>query len=188
MGADDRERRPADEAYYEPRTKWVRQGDLFTEIPLGFPFPPDAVEHSEGKRKFLSGPFEAGFGMLLSPSCSMAAQGEPGKYAHPARIIAPVRPIEELVDRGAIKEGALDDLRAFDHLANYFYIPPISEAELPESLACLYAPVTIHHDYLEDRRIAQLSEVASVHLKRQLTYHFGGELFSHEDFSDIAGA
>lgn len=188
MVADEREPRPADEHYYAERTTWLRQGDLFTEVPLGFPFPPDAVEHSEGKRKFLSGPFESGFAMLLTPSCSMAAQGVPGTYAHPWRSIAPVRPLEELVENGAIKTGALDALRAYDHLANYFYLPPISQAEMPESLVLLYRPMAIHHDYLEHRRIAQLSEEASIHLKRQLTYHFGGELFSHGDFSDVAGA
>jgi hypothetical protein len=55
---------------------------------------------------------------------------------------------------------------------------------MPESLALLYTPITLHHDYLEDRRIAQLSIEAAIHLKRQLTYHFGGELYSHADFSD----
>ena len=45
-------------------------------------------------------------------------------------------------------------------------------------------PITLHHDYLEERRIAQLTPTAAIHLKRHLTYHFGGELFSHEDFAD----
>lgn len=184
MVPDDREPRPPDENYYEERTTWLRQGDLFKEVPLGFPFPPDAVEHSEGNRRFLSGPFESGFGMLLTPSCSMAAQGKPGAYAHPARILAPVIAFDRLVDAGAIKAGALDQLREYDHLANYFYLPPIADAGMPESLALLYMPITLHHDYLEERRIAQLSIEAAVHLKRHLTYHFGGELFSHDDFSD----
>lgn len=184
MAADDREPRPPDENYYEERTTWLRQGDLFTEIPLGYPFPPDAVDHSEGNRKFLSGPFESGFGILLTPSCSMAAQGKPGEYAHPARILAPVIALDELVKAEAIKLGALDDLRTYDHLANYFYLPPIPDAQMPESLALLYMPITLHHDYLEDRRIAQLSVEAAAHLKRQLTYHFGGELFSQADFGD----
>jgi hypothetical protein len=184
VAPDDREQRPPDDNYYKQRTTWLRQGDLFTEIPLGYPFPPDAVDHSEGNRRFLSGPFEPGFGMLLTPSCSMAAQGKPGEYAHPARILAPVIALAELVGAGAIKPGALDDLRTYDHLANYFYLPPIPAAEMAESLALLYMPITLHHDYLEERRIAQLSVEAAVHLKRQLTYHFGGELFSHDDFTD----
>jgi hypothetical protein len=124
----------------------------------------------------------------------MAAQGEAGKYAHLIRTLAPVLPLERLVTEGAVKQGALDDLRRYDHLVNYLYLPPIEEASMPESLALLYAAITIHHDYLEgdedadaeakSRRIAQLSEVAAVHLKYKLTALFAGELFSHADFSD----
>jgi len=178
------EPRPADEDFYAERTEWVRQGDLFQDVPLGYPFPPEALDHTEGRRKFLSGPFESGFGMLLSPTCSMAAQGEEGKYAHPVRVLAPVQPLETLVEEGAIKADAVTDLRRYDHLANYFYVPGIPDADLPESVALLYMPITIHHDYLEERRIAQLSRAGAIHLKRQLAAHLGGELFGHEDFDD----
>ena len=51
---------PADEV---PGGPYVRQGDLFQDVPLGYPWPPDAVNHSAGARKYLSGPFEGGFGM-----------------------------------------------------------------------------------------------------------------------------
>lgn len=145
--------------------------------------PPDAVDHEEGRRKFLSGPFEPGFGMLISPTCSMHAQGAEG-YAYPNRMLAPVLSIEHLVEKGAIKEAALGDLRAYDHLANYLYLPPIEEQAFPESLALLYGVITIHHDYLEERGIAQLSEEAAIHLKFKLTAFFGGVRFSHEDFED----
>jgi hypothetical protein len=156
--------------------------------------PPEAFSHSAGSRKFLSGPFEPGFGLLLTPTCSMAAQSEPGRYAHPVRTLAPVLPLERLLDEGAVKPGALDDLRRFDHLVNYLYLPAIEPAGMPESLALLYAAITVHHDYLEgdsdddpsaaSRRIAQLSEAAAVHLKFKLTALFAGELFSHADFDD----
>lgn len=182
MTLSDREVRPAGE-YYCERTDHLLQGDLFKEIPLGYPFPPEALDHSHGSRKFLSGPFDSGFGLLLTPSCSMAAQGDPGKYAHPSRILAPVRPLDELVTAGTIKAAAIDALRAYDHLANYLYLPALENAAMPESLALLYMPITIHHDYLEDRRIAQLTPSAANHLKRQLTYHFAGELYSHDDFA-----
>jgi hypothetical protein len=177
-----RETRPSDDRFYENRTDYLRQGDLFTEIPLGQPFPPDAVDHKEGTRKFISGPFEAGFGILLTPTCSMAAQGVPGAYAHPHRVVAPVLPLERLVAEEAIKAGAVEDLRRYDHLVNYLYVPPIAEVELPESVALLYAPITLHHDYLADRRIAQLSADALIHLKRQLALFYGGSLFSHTAF------
>jgi len=179
----DWERRPPDEDYYADRTDYVRQGDLFRDVPLGFPWPPDAVSHQEGSRKFLSGPFESGFGMLLSPTCSFIAQRATG-YAHPVRILAPVLPLSHLVEAGAVKDSSLEDLRVYDHLVNYFYVPPIGDAELPASMALLYSAITLHHDYLEDRRIAQLSKPAAVHLKYKLTALFGGERFSHADFSD----
>jgi hypothetical protein len=145
--------------------------------------PPDAVDHEEGRRKFLSGPFEPGFGMLISPTCSMHAQGAEG-YAHPVRMLAPVLSVEHLVQAKAIKEASLEDLRTYDHLVNYFYLPPIDEQDFPESLALLYGVITIHHDYLEERRISQFSEDAAVHLKFKLAAFFGGSLFSHEDFED----
>ncbi len=188
------EPRPPDSEYFAKRTDYFRQGDIFRDVPLGYPLPPDAFSHSAGSRKFLSGPFEPGFGLLLTPTCSMTAQGEAGNYAHPIRTLAPVLPLEHLVIEGAVKEAALDDLRRYDHLVNYLYLPPIEEASMPESLALLYAAITVHHDYLEgdsdtaeeskSRRIAQLSEVAAVHLKYKLTALFAGELFSHADFSD----
>ena len=180
----DWEERPRDEAYYEERTDYVRQGDLFRDVPLGYPFPPDAAKHAEGQRKFLSGPFEAGFGLLVTPSCSMAARGAPGQYAHPVRTLAPVLPLERLLEENAVKAEAVADLRRYDHLINYFYVPELADAGLPESLALLYAAITVHHDYLENRRVAQLSVPAAVHLKYKLTAMFSGELFSYEDFSD----
>lgn len=183
MSLRDRERRPPDQGYYAERSEYVRQGDLFRDIPLGYPMPPDAVDHEEGRRKFLSGPFEPGFGMLISPTCSMHAQGGEG-YAHAVRMLAPVLSIQHLVDTGAVKEAALDDLRTYDHLANYFYLPPVEEHDFPESLALLYGVITIHHDYLVERQISQLSEEAAIHLKVKLTAFFTGSLFSHEDFED----
>jgi hypothetical protein len=183
---EDWERRPKDEDYFAERTDYVRQGDLFADIPLGYPFPPEAADHEAGNRKFISGPFESGFGMLLSPTCSMLAQGDKG-YAHPVRMLAPVLSVEHLVEASAVKEASLPDLRTYDHLINYFYLPPIKEQEFPESLALIYSAITLHHDYLEERRIVQLSEAAAIHLKYKLAALFGGTRFGHEDFEDKSG-
>ncbi len=183
MALSDWEKRPSEGSYYAERTDYVRMGDIFQDVPLAYPWPPDAAAHGEGRRKFLAGPFESGFGMLLSPTCSMIAQGAEG-YAHPIRVLAPVIPIDELVGRGVVKEASLSDLRVYDHLVNYFYLPSIEEHQMPESLALLYAGITIHHDYLAERRVAQLTEPAAVHLKYKLTAFYGGVRFSHEDFSD----
>lgn len=186
MALKDWEQRPADGDYYAERSDHVRQGDLFRDVPLGYPMPPDAVDHTEGRRKFLAGPFEPGFGMLLSPTCSMRAQGADG-YAHPVRMLAPVLSLEQLLESGAVKQPSIADVRAHDHLVNYLYLPALEAEGLPESMALLYAAITVHHDYLKERRIAQLSEIAAVHLKYKLTALFGGTLFAHEDFADSLG-
>ena len=187
MALSNWELRPSDDVYYVQRSDYVRQGDLFRAVPLGYPWPPDAIDHSAGQRKFLSGPFNAGFGMLLTPTCSMTAQGKTGAYSHPVRCLAPVLPLADLVAQGAVKESSVGDLRIRDHLVNYFYLPSIEDAGLPESLALLYAGITVHHDYLEDHRITQLSEEAAVHLKYKLCAFDTGSLFSHEDFEDKIG-
>jgi hypothetical protein len=196
LALSDWEERPPDAEYYESRTDYFRMGDVFRDVPLGYPFPAEAFNHTAGNRKFLSGPFEAGFGMLLTPTCSMASQGAPGEYAHAVRSLAPVLPLDHLVEVGAVKAGAVADLRKHDHLINYLYLPAVESVDMPESLALLYAGITLHHDYLEGdvdeagrrdpRRITQLSEKAAVHLKYKLTALYTGELFSHEDFRDEA--
>ena len=85
MALKDWEFRPADESYYRDRTTYVRQGDLFCGIPQGYTWPSDAIAHAEGERTFLSGPFGSGFGMLVTPTCSMLAQGDATGYAHAVR-------------------------------------------------------------------------------------------------------
>ncbi len=185
MALSDWEPRPPDDSYYAERTPYVRMGDIFQDVPLGYPWPPDALDHAEGRRKFLSGPFQSGFGMLLSPTCSMIAQGASG-YAHPVRMLAPVLALSELVEQEVVKEASLADLRVYDHLVNYFYLPPIEEQGMAESLALLYAGITIHHDYLAKRRVTQLSQDAAIHLKYKLTALYAGVRFSHEDFRDEA--
>jgi len=184
VALSDWEPRPPDDSYYADRTSYVRQGDLFQDVPLGYPWPPNAASHSAGKRKFLAGPFEPGFAMLLTPTCSMIAQGVADSYAHPVRMLAPVIPLQTLLSEGVVKAGSVQDLRRYDHLINYFYLPEIAGAEFPESLALLYSAITVHHDYLDERRIAQLAEPAAVHLKYKLTSLYAGSLFSHADFED----
>jgi hypothetical protein len=124
-------------------------------MPLAYPLPADeliVVEEIGGNRRFLSGPLELGPAMLITPSCSMGAQGTAG-YGHPVRTLVPVLPVAEVVARGVVKETALNDLRRFDHLINDIYLPPLEVGELefamPESVALLYMPITLHHAFLE---------------------------------------
>lgn len=117
-----RPERPGDADYYErDRVDVFSQGDLFRDVPLAYPLPADELlidAERRGTRRFLSGPLEFGPAMLITPSCSLAAQGAAG-YSHPVRTLVPVVPLEELVARDAIKQTALPDLRRFDHLINF---------------------------------------------------------------------
>jgi hypothetical protein len=184
-----RPERPADNDYYErERVELVSQGDLFRDVPLAYPMPASELvidEEGRGSRRFLSGPLEFGPAMLITPSCSLAAQREAG-YSHPVRTLVPVLPLEELVDRGVIKETALNDLRRFDHLINYLYLPPLEveklEFSMPESIALLYMPVTLHHAFLEDNRVSQLAYRGAQQLQRKLVWFYSGWL---EDDLDV---
>src|SRR5919201_5581247 len=113
-----RPERPPDADYYERnRVELVSQGDLFRDVPLAYPMPADELVvdgEPGGSRRFLSGPLEFGPAMLITPSCSLGAQGAK-RYAHPVRTLVPVLPLAEFVDRGVVKETALADLRRFDH-------------------------------------------------------------------------
>jgi hypothetical protein len=144
-------------------------------------------EEGRGSRRFLSGPLEFGPAMLITPSCSLAAQREAG-YSHPVRTLVPVLPLKDLVGQGVIKETALNDLRRLDHLINYMYLPPLEVEELefsiPESLAFLYMPVTVHHVFLEGQRVSQLAYRGAQQLQRKLVWFYSGWLEDDLDLFD----
>lgn len=177
-------KRPKDDNYYvEPWSDTFLQGDLFDHVPLAVPAPPDAVLRVEGERRFLSGPFEAGPAMLLSPSCTIAAQGGvAGAYATPHRTLVPIRPVQELLANGAISEGNLGNLRS-DRMRNYVYLPPSSKFD--ESAALLYMPITVHHDVITDDRFAQLSGAAYWHLRVKLMAYAGGFLLDPAELGPV---
>ncbi len=178
-----RPERPPDADYYEcDRIELFSQGDLFRDVPLAYPLPATelVVDQEDARsRRFLSGPLEFGPAMLITPSCSMGAQGTVG-YGHSVRTLVPILPIAELVERGVVKKTALDDLRRFDHLINYMYLPPLEVDELefsmPESVALLYMPVTLHHVFLEGQRVSQLAYHGAQQLQRKLVWFYSGWL------------
>jgi hypothetical protein len=185
-----RPQRPSDADYYErDRVELFSQGDLFRDVPLAYPSPATELvvdeEERAGGRRFLSGPLAFGPAMLITPSCSLAAQGTAG-YGHPVRTLVPVVPLVEVIDRGVVKQTALGDLRRFDHLINYMYLPPLDVDELefsmPESMALLYMPVTLHHAFLEGQRVSQLAYRGAQHLQRKLVWFYSGWL---EDDLDL---
>jgi len=178
-----RPERPADADYYErDRVELLSQGDLFRDVPLAYPMPANELvveDESRGSRRFLSGPLEFGTAMLITPSCSLTAQRGVG-YSHPVRTLVPVLPLDDLVGRGAIKEAARGDLRRFDHLINYMYLPSLDVDELEfsmhESVALLYMPVTLHHAFLEGQRVSQLAYRGAQQLQRKLVWFYSGWL------------
>lgn len=123
--------------------------------------------------------------MLITPSCSLAGQGTSG-YGHPVRTLVQVLPVTDLVERGVIKESARSDLRRFDHLVNYMHLPPLEIEEIqfsiPESVAFLYMPVTLHHAFLEGNRVTQLAFRGAQQLQRKLVWFYAGWL---EDDLDV---
>ena len=179
-------RRPADNDYYvDPWSATFLQGDLFTAVPFALPAPPDAVVIDEGERRFVSGPFDTTPAMLISPSCSIAAQGSDvpaGAYSHPARTLLPVRPVDELVAAGAVAPSNLNNLRA-DRLRNYLYLP--AGPAWPESAGLLHMPISMHHDLIADVRTAQLTGAAYRHLRVKLMAFFGGFLLDPAELGPV---
>lgn len=175
-----REKRPEDSSYYRAPGGGLLQGDIFRDIPLAYPLPADELIlegepfEASGTRRFLSGPLEFGFAMLLTPACSMTAQGvgDDELYAHPVRTIAPIQPLEDLVNTEAIKSTTVDDIRKLDHAANYMYLPANNKLGIPESMALLYMPATMHHDIIIDQRIAQLQHEGAQQLHRKLVMYY----------------
>jgi hypothetical protein len=171
-----RERRPADHEYYEERLQFLSQGDIFDDVPLSYPLPAReiATDEGTGERKFLSGPLEFGKAMLITPTCSMRAQGVEG-YAHPVRTLVPVVPVDEgLVSHLGLNEEKLGFLRSYDGLINYMYLPASDSLNLRESLALLYMPITLHHDIIDGQRITQLAVEGARQLHQKLVWFVSG--------------
>ncbi len=178
------ERRPLG-AYFEQRTRLLSQGDIFRDVPLAFPSPADAilVEESGGSgRSFLSGPLDYGSAMLVTPTCSMRAQTPGEDYAHPVRTLVPLRSVTELVERGILDSSKHGLAEARDSLINYMYLPADPGLDLPESLALLYMPVTLHHEMISESRVTQLTYEAASQLQKKLTWFTSSLLADRNDF------
>lgn len=178
------ERRPSG-PYFEERSALLSQGDIFGDVPLAFPSPADAIvfeETASPARSFLSGPLDFGPAMLVTPTCSMRSQAPGRDYAHPVRTLAPLRPVTELIELGILDTSKQRLADARDSLINYMYLPPAPELGLPESLALLYMPVTLHHEMISGTRITQLTYEASSQLQKKLTWFSSSLLVARADF------
>lgn len=177
------DRRPTD-PYFETRLSMLSQGDIFRDVPLAYPLPAVeiALEEAPGDRRFLSGPFDVGPAILLTPTCSMRDQKDPTTYAHPVRTLAPLRTVVELEKQGVLDRSKLALAQKRDGLINYMYIPASEELGIEESLALLYMPVTLHHDMVATSRVTQLSFAGARQLQRKLAWHATSLYIDLQDF------
>lgn len=92
-----------------------------------------------------------------------------------------MRALDDVVRHGFLSDDQASDLRRRDRFANYMYLPATPDGELPESVALLYYPVTLHHDFLEGNRITQLAYEGARQLQRKLgTFYAGFEVDRRE--------
>ena len=175
--------RPPDADYYEhDRVELFSQGDLFRDVPLAYPLPADELVVDEAERE--PPPLPEWPARVRSGDADHAEllDGRPGdrRLRPPGTDARAGIPLAELIERGVIKETALEDLRRFDHLINYMYLPPLDVDELefsmPESVALLYMPVTLHHVFLEGQRVSQLAYRGAQQLQRKLVWFYSGWL------------
>jgi hypothetical protein len=176
--------------YYEQRTTLLSQGDIFADVPLAYPLPAESVIFEDDDdedqvpraRRFLSGPFDAGSAMLITPTCSMRSQSAGNDYAHPVRSLVPLRSVEELADLGILDKSKIGLAVGRDSLINDMYIPADRDLGIVESLALLYMPVTLHHDMIADSRVTQLTLEGARQLQKKLVWHASSVLLSRSDF------
>jgi len=68
------------------------------------------------------------------------------------------------------------------------YLPPLEVEDLdfalPESVALLYMPVTLHHDLIDGNRVAQLAYRGAQQLHRKLVWFYSGWLEDDLDLFD----
>lgn len=173
MGREDR---PADDSYYvASRTSLLSQGDIFADVPRVYAgLAEEVFTEEEGGRRFLSGPLEPGYAMLITPSCSMGGSGAGASYDHPVRTLVPLVPINQLSE--TLRQDQLAAARRHDGLINYMYLPPSDNGKMAASLAFLYMPITLDHELLmaTGRRVTQLGLVGAQQLLRKLVWYSGG--------------
>lgn len=144
---------------------------------MGYAFPENSTFEAGGRRSFLSGPFETGFGMLITPTCSLRSQPADAQvpYSHEVRTLVPILPFddEKFVKAGILNADAIKQVRTHDSAINYMYLPALSGV-MPEGLALLYMPLTMHHDVIDGNRVAQLSLEGARQLHRKLVRFYSG--------------
>jgi len=135
------EHRPHDDQYWtRPWSSVLFAGDLFEAIP--FADQPTVIygaEDEQGAAQHFVGEIAIGYGVLITPTCDMADEGEQ-EAAHPFRTLVPVVPLGLVVEHAGALEQSENLLRSRDTIRPYMYLPPLPGLFEEEHLACLFRP------------------------------------------------
>lgn len=169
-----------DDEYFEERTRHFAQGDIFREVPFYYGEVNPVVNADEPTIAM----GYTGYGVLITYTSGILRQPpkETREYAHPWRIVAPLVPIELLVQRGVFTDRQVEQLRRDDNFGRIMYVPSFP-GEWRESGIICYQAALVYHDVLEGKRITQLKLPAAVRLQEKLATTFLGGKWNPDDLS-----
>lgn len=162
---------PAD--YFEARDiRHTMQGDIHQDVPFAHAstfspgFNPSGGRTRPGEASSVVAPTATWPGIVCSYTCGFLAQ-PPGTegYAHPFRLVAPVRTFGEL--KNDLNAQDFDNLTRRGAVSGLMYLPyPIDDPEENDDLrghavVCLYRASLVSQELLDQReRLARLSVAA----------------------------
>jgi len=94
-------------------------------------------------------------------------------YEHNIRCLVPLLPIADLLADGSLNDDQLREVRRYDGLINFMYLPAHEVSAMPESLAALFLTVPIEHGLLLElaTRVTQLAPEGAKQLQRKLVWY-----------------
>jgi len=163
-------RLPNADDYFELRdVRHTMQGDIYRSVPFAHAsafspgFSPSGKRTRPGEESTVVVPTTAWPGIVCSYTCGFLAQ-PPGTegYAHPFRLVAPIRTFGELKDD--LKTQDFDNLLNRGFVSGLMYLPsPLEDLERDDRLRghaviCLYRASLVAQELLDQReRVARLS-------------------------------
>lgn len=155
--------------YFDPTyaASHTAQGDVFDEVPFIVYGHPDEDFKASGARKRPSKVRpEVGLAVVLDYTCDIVAQ-PPGTvgYSHPFRLVAPVRPIRDLIGKKTFSQNDGRKLRDENRIRGLAYLPLLPEwyeAQGDEwdghAAILIYAATGVTQKVLDScRRVARMS-------------------------------
>jgi hypothetical protein len=156
--------------YFQERDiQHTMQGDIHRDVPFAHAstftpdFNPSGKRTRPGESSAVVVPTATWLGIVCTYTCGFLAQ-PPGTagYAHPFRLVAPIRTFGEL--KNDLTQQDFDNLLRRGALSGLMYLPyPIEDPEQADelrghSVVCLYRASLVSQDLLDQReRLARLS-------------------------------